>query len=65
MSDIVFYKGQEFDEDVNYSGSSYHSFKFVNCHFKRSVVLKKLFWVVGQFLKIAFSMRNFVSLVVG
>lgn len=41
MSGIVSYKGQEFDEDVNYSGSSYHSFKFVNCHFKRSVVFEE------------------------
>lgn len=51
MSDIVSCKGQEFDEDVNYSGSSYHSFKFVNCHFKRSVVFEETVlgsWVVFE-----------------
>ena len=51
MYEIVFCKDKEFDEDVNYTGGSFHSFRFVNCHFKRPVSFKKVVlgsWVIFE-----------------
>lgn len=42
MSNKVFFENKEFDREVNYSSDSYHSFKFVKCHFKRQVAFRNL-----------------------
>lgn len=51
MSNKVYFENKEFDNEVVYNNNSYHSFKFVKCHFKKQVVFKNVIlgsWVIFE-----------------